>query len=366
MRAVVLNEIPSAPAVAEVDVPRPEAGELLVKVAASSVNGFDAATAAGFLQGMMEHRFPLVVGKDFAGTVEALGEGVEGFAAGDAVFGVVMKPYLGTGSLAEYVTVPAAHGLARIPEGLSVKNAGALGLAGTAAFDSLAALEVAEGETVLVSGATGGVGALAVQLAAARGARVIATARPGAQADFVTSLTDADVQVLDFAGDLAAQVRALAPEGVDAAMHLAGDGAALAALLRPGGRIASTLGLSKDAVEDTNVTVHSIMADPAPGPSTRWQPRPPPARCASRSPPPTRWSRPRRRSPRSAPGRSASSPSPPPDPPSVRTTAPYAHARREIDHAHASHRRRRPRHGPGHRPHLRLPRLRCRAARPDP
>lgn len=72
---------------------------MLVRVASSSVNGFDAATAAGYPQGMMEHRFPLVVGKDFAGTVEALGDGVDGFAVGDAVFGVVMKPFLGAGSL---------------------------------------------------------------------------------------------------------------------------------------------------------------------------------------------------------------------------------------------------------------------------
>ncbi|MBA2947969.1 NADP-dependent oxidoreductase [Streptomyces himalayensis] len=261
MRALALNEVPSAPAVAEVETPRPEAGELLVKVAVSSVNGFDAATAAGYLQGMMEHRFPLVIGKDFAGTVEALGEGVEGFAVGDMVFGVVMKPFLGTGSLAEYVSVPAGYGVAHIPAGLDIKDAGALGLAGTAAFDSLTALDVAEGETVLISGATGGVGALAVQLAAARGARVIATARPGAEADFVTGLTDADIKVVDFTGDLEAQVRALAPEGVDAALQLAGDGGQLAGLLRPGGRIASTLGLTKDVVEDRDVAVHSVMAD---------------------------------------------------------------------------------------------------------
>ncbi|MFE7795819.1 NADP-dependent oxidoreductase [Streptomyces sp. NPDC057460] len=261
MRAVTLNEVPSVPAVAEVDAPRPEAGELLVKVAVSSVNGFDAATAAGYLQGMMEHRFPLVVGKDFAGTVEALGEGVEGFAVGDTVFGVVMKPFLGTGSLAEYVTVSAGYGVAHVPAGLDIKDAGALGLAGTAAFDSLTALDVAKGETVLVSGATGGVGALAVQLAAATGAHVIATARPGAEVDFITGLTDADAAVVDFTGDLAAQVRALAPEGVDAIMHLAGNGAELAELLKPGGRIASTVGLTQEAVTGQDVTVHGVMAD---------------------------------------------------------------------------------------------------------
>ncbi|MGW2150016.1 NADP-dependent oxidoreductase [Nonomuraea bangladeshensis] len=259
MRAVTLDSVPQIPALADVPTPQPEAGEVLVRVAASSINGFDAATAAGYLQGAMEHRFPLVVGKDFAGTVEALGEGVEGFTIGQAVFGVVMKPFLGTGSLAQYVTVPAGYGIAPIPDGLSVQEAGALGLAGTAALDSVTAVAPAEGESVLISGATGGVGALAVQLAAARGARVIATARPGAEADFVTGLSDATVHLVDFTGDLPAQVRALAPQGVDAVLHLAGDGVQLAGLLRPGGRLASTLGLSADAVD--GVTIHAIMAD---------------------------------------------------------------------------------------------------------
>ncbi|WP_225993006.1 NADP-dependent oxidoreductase [Actinomadura rudentiformis] len=246
----------------EVEAPRPEAGELLVKVAAASLNGIDAATAAGYMQGVMEHRFPLVIGGDFAGTVEALGEGVDGFAVGDAVFGVVMKPFLGSGSLAQYVTVPAAYGVAPIPEGLSVQDAGALGLAGTAALDSVNAVALATGETVLISGATGGVGALAVQLAAARGAKVIATARPGAQAAFVAALTDAEVHLVDFTGDLDAQVGALAPGGVDAVLHLAGDGARLAGLLRPGGRIAATGGFGPGDTRRQDVTVHAMRADP--------------------------------------------------------------------------------------------------------
>ncbi|MDT7843291.1 NADP-dependent oxidoreductase [Streptomyces justiciae] len=262
MRAVTLDAVPAAPAVSEVEPSRPQAGELLVKVAASSVNGFDLAVAAGYLNGMMEHRFPLVLGKDFAGTVEALGADVAGFDVGDAVFGVVMKPFLGTGSLAEYVTVSAGYGVAKLPAGLAEADAGALGVAGTTASDSLNAVALAEGETVLISGAGGGVGSLAVQLAAARGARVIATARPGTQTDFVTGLTDTVVHVVDFTGDLEAQVRAVAPDGVDAVLHLAGDGAQLAGLLRPGGRIASPAGLTPDAVKDESVTVHPIMADP--------------------------------------------------------------------------------------------------------
>ncbi|MFF0015725.1 NADP-dependent oxidoreductase [Streptomyces sp. NPDC005374] len=266
MRAVALESVPSTPAVTDVDTPGPQAGELLVKVAAASLNGIDIATAAGYTQAFMEHRFPLVLGQDFAGTVEALGEGVDGFAVGDAVFGIVLKPFLGAGSLAQYVTVPAGHGVARIPAGLAVGDAGALGVAGVTALVSLDAVALAEGQTVLISGAGGGVGALAVQLAAARGARVIATARPGTQTDFVTGLTDADVHVVDFTADLEGQVRAIAPQGVDAVLHLAGDGAQLAALLRPGGQLASATGLAQDDVKGHDVTVHTIMA--APGATT--------------------------------------------------------------------------------------------------
>lgn len=210
----------------------------------------------------MEHRFPLVLGQDFAGTVEAVGEDADGFAVGDAVFGAVMKPYLGAGSLAQYVTVPAGHGVAHIPAGLKAEDAGALAVAGATALESLNAVAPAEGGTLLISGASGGVGALAVQLAAARGVKVIATARPGTQTDFVTGLTDAEVHVVDFTGDLEAQVRAVAPDGVDAVLHLAGDGAALAGLLRPGGQLASATGLTQDDVKGQDITVHTIMVSP--------------------------------------------------------------------------------------------------------
>jgi NADPH:quinone reductase-like Zn-dependent oxidoreductase len=260
MRAVTLDAVPASPTVSDLPDPHPEAGELLVRVAASSINGFDAATVAGYLQGMMEHRFPLVPGKDFAGTVVAVGDGVTGFAEGDAVFGVVTKPFLGAGSHAQYVTVPAG-GVAHIPDGLTVEHAGALGLAGTAALDSVTALAPASGETVLVSGATGGVGAFAVQLLAARGVSVIATASTGEETDFVRGLTDAEVRLVDHTGDVPAQVRALVPSGVDAVLHLAGDGPALAALLRSGGRIASTLGLGPDTAGRDDVTAIAVMAD---------------------------------------------------------------------------------------------------------
>jgi len=259
MRALALTTVPATPSVIEIDVPRPAVGEVLVEVASASVNGFDVAVAAGKLRDLMEHRFPLVLGKDYAGTITEVGEGVEGFAVGDRVFGVLMAPFLQAGTLARYAAVPTSYGLARIPEGLSFRDAGALGLAGTAALNSLDTVEVGEGDTVLISGATGGVGAFAVQLAAARGARVIATARPGAEEEFVTGLAEA-VQVVDHTDDLESAVRKIAPDGVDVILHLAGDVTRLASLLAKDGRIASTLGLPADAVD--GVTLRSVMADP--------------------------------------------------------------------------------------------------------
>src|SRR3954463_16439568 len=139
MRAVVVSEPGAKPAPTEVPTPQPGAGEVLVRVRASSVNGFDLSVAAGHVAGMMEHRYPVVLGKDFAGTVEAVGDGVTRFAVGDKVFGVVTKSYLGDGGFSQYVTVPEGVGIAKLREGVDVAAAGALGLAGTAAADALAA-----------------------------------------------------------------------------------------------------------------------------------------------------------------------------------------------------------------------------------
>jgi NADPH:quinone reductase-like Zn-dependent oxidoreductase len=244
MKAVVVSEHGAQVEVTDVAKPEPAAGEVLVKVRASSINGFDLSVAGGHVVGMMEHRYPVVLGKDFAGTVEAVGEGVTRFAAGDTVFGVVTKAYLGDGGFGEYVTVPETVGLAKLPDGVDINAAGALGLAGTAAVDALTAAAPQSGETVLVSGATGGVGAIVLQYVVAAGATVIATARPGAEEEFVRGL--GAHQVVDHTGDVPAQVRAANPDGVDVIVHLAGDAAALVQLLTEKGRVASTMGFGAD------------------------------------------------------------------------------------------------------------------------
>lgn len=259
MNAFVLPSFDEEPAVADIPTPEAGPGQVLVRVRAASVNGFDLSVASGRLGGMLEYDFPVVLGKDFAGTIEAVGSGVTGFAVGDRVFGVVSDPSpLHTRSFAEYLAVPAEPNLTRIPEGVDFAAAGVLGLAGSAALQAVDAVAPASGETVLVSGATGGVGAYAVQLAAARGATVIATAKPDEDVDFVRDLGAS--HSVDYTGDLAAQVRAIRPDGVDAVLHFAGDGAQLGELLVPGGRLASTLIMSPEQLPLPNALVAPVFA----------------------------------------------------------------------------------------------------------
>jgi NADPH:quinone reductase-like Zn-dependent oxidoreductase len=240
MRAITVPALGEPPALADLPVRDPGPGELLIRMSASSVNGFDIAVLTGWVQEFMEYRFPIVPGKDFAGTVEAVGSDDTGFGVGDDVFGVALTPYVGAdGAFAEYLTIGAQYGVTTVPQGLALDVAGALGLAGSAAATALKALGLKAGQTLVIAGATGGVGVIALQYAVAGGVRVLATARPGDEADLVLGL-GAD-RAVDYSGDVVAEFRSVAPDGVDAVLHLAGDPAALVDLLAPGGCLASTL-----------------------------------------------------------------------------------------------------------------------------
>jgi NADPH:quinone reductase-like Zn-dependent oxidoreductase len=260
MRAIAVESFEVGPVLLDLPVPEPGPGEVLVRVQHSSLNGFDAAVAAGWVKDMIEHRFPVVLGKDFAGTVEAIGEGVTSVATGNEVFGVLMRDYVGDGTFADFVVVPEALGLTKIPSGLEPSDAGALGLAGATAHALIEAIDPASGETVLIGGATGGVGSMAIQMAAARGAEVIATARPGEATDFVKSL--GAHHAVDYSSDLAAQVRSIRSDGVHALVHLAGDAVELADLVTDDGRFASALGVGPDQLGDRKLHAVAVAGMP--------------------------------------------------------------------------------------------------------
>jgi NADPH:quinone reductase-like Zn-dependent oxidoreductase len=156
----------------EVEPPNPRPTEVLVRVAAAGINPVDWKTRAS---GAFLGQPPFTVGWDVAGVVEALGRGVTRFEPGDRVFGMPRFP-LEAAAYAEYVTSPSRQ-LARIPEGLSDVDAAALPLAGLTAWQALVETAgVGPGQRVLILGAAGGVGHLAVQIAKARGAYVAGTA----------------------------------------------------------------------------------------------------------------------------------------------------------------------------------------------
>ena len=173
MKAIALEGPGAAPALLDVETPTPAAGQVLVRVRASSANPVDNAIAAGMLAGMVEHDFPVVLGRDYAGVVEEVGSGVTGFAAGDEVYGYVRhaNPAVHEGSWAELIAVGQDESIVQAPAGLDLATAGASALAGITALLAVDALELSEGDTALIVGATGGVGTFAVQLAVRAGAR---------------------------------------------------------------------------------------------------------------------------------------------------------------------------------------------------
>jgi NADPH:quinone reductase-like Zn-dependent oxidoreductase len=254
MRAVVLHSFDAAPALSD-DLPDPTAaaGGIVVRVRASSVNPVDNAIAAGMLREMVEHTFPVVIGRDFAGIVDAVGADVEGYAIGDEVFGFVLhaNPTVHEGSWAERIAVTPGMQVAPKPASLGIAVAGVVPLAGIAALAAVDALELSGGETILIVGATGGVGSFAAQLSARAGATIIA---PALEED-VDYLRDLGVsETLPRDGDLVAAVLDRHPEGVDALLDLvsyapgAFDGA-----LRDGASVASSNGAAGEGPGRTNV-----------------------------------------------------------------------------------------------------------------
>ena len=196
----------------EIDRPEPDEGEVLVAVRAAGVNPVDTY----FREGSYEPAdLPMIPGSDFAGVVESVGDEVEGFEPGDRVFGTGLGNDR-QGTYAEFAVAPTDR-VARLPEGIGFDEAAGIALVGVTAWRALIHhADLEPGETCLIHGGSGGVGHAAVQLAAATGARVIATASADC-ADRIEAL-GADA-VLDYArADLAEAVGEHAPGGVDAVL----------------------------------------------------------------------------------------------------------------------------------------------------
>jgi NADPH:quinone reductase-like Zn-dependent oxidoreductase len=217
------------------EVPEPKLGQngVLIGVKAAAINPADSALQAGLGDSIMDAWFPVIPGWDVAGVVERVGAGVSEFAAGDEVIGFVREEILRHGTYAEKISVPAST-LVRRPRNATWAQAAGLPLAGLTAYQAIVhTLKLRSSETLLIHGASGGVGSLAAQIAVQQGARVIGSG----SAPSHRYLRSIAVEPVHYGDHLVQEARAIAPDGVDAFFDCVGRG--VLALTPQLGRIGS-------------------------------------------------------------------------------------------------------------------------------
>src|SRR5712691_7402361 len=248
MLAFAIDNFGERGSMRELPTPEPAQGQVRIRVLVAGVNPVDAAVTEGYLKDMMEHRFPLIPGIDASGVVEAIGEGVDTWVHGDEVFGAVGKMFFGEGTYAEFATMSAGT-IARKPQSVDHPLAATIPTPGVTALTMVDALALGENEVLLAIGAAGGVGSYLVQLAARRGARVIAVCR-AENSDYVRAVGAADV--IDYtAEEVGEALRSRYPDEIDAIADMVGQKEELTRLsewVRPGGGVASCVGGADEVV----------------------------------------------------------------------------------------------------------------------
>ena len=270
MKAVAIDRFGGIETLKTQELPIPDVGadEVRVRVEAAGVGVWDPfEREGGFAKEFnVKPRFPLVLGSDGAGTVDAVGDKVRHFKKGDRVYGIAFLNPKG-GFYSQYAVVKE-NSLSRIPGNLSMPQAAAMAVDAITALAGLdKTLGLKKGESVLILGASGGIGHLAVQLAERMGARVLAVASGDDGVAFVRSLGAAKV-VDGKKDDIAAAAREFAPQGLDAVLLTAGGEAAEKALstLRQGGRAAYPSGIQPIPKERSGIKIQRFDGEYAPPP----------------------------------------------------------------------------------------------------
>ena len=222
MKAIIYRRYggPEVLELAEVPDPKLAQNSVLIAVKAAALNPADHVLQAGLGDSIMDAWFPVVPGWDVAGIVERVGAGVTELAAGDEVIGFVREEILHHGTYADKISAPVST-LVRKPNNATWAQAAGLPLAGLTAYQAIVhTLKLTKGETVLIHGASGGVGSLAAQIAVTQGARVIGSGST-ANHRYLRSIA---VEPVLYGDHLVREVRAIVPEGVDAVLDCVGRG----------------------------------------------------------------------------------------------------------------------------------------------
>ncbi|MEU9545473.1 NADP-dependent oxidoreductase [Streptomyces mirabilis] len=244
---VQFSEYGSTDVLSVVDVPPPTPGpgQVRLVVRAAGVNPIDWKILRGYMSQVMPLDLPAGLGSDVAGVVDQVGAGVTAFEVGDEVLGASITPSYAQSALADPAVLVAK------PASVSWEVAGSLAGPGITAWEVLDKLEIAKGETLLVHAAAGGVGTFAVQLAVARGARVIGTASESNH----EQLRSLGAEPVTYGEGLVDRVRAIAPQGVDAVLDASGRGEIPDSIDLAGGP-ARVLTLVAFDAADTGIQVH--------------------------------------------------------------------------------------------------------------
>lgn len=264
MRASVIDKFGGVENFSLRELPVPSVGpaDVLIRVEAVGVGSWDAQEREGQYDGLFGLRstFPYVLGWDGAGTIAAVGAKVARFSIGDRVCAASM-PLPKGGFYAEYAAVEEEH-VMHAPQGLSIEQAAALPWDALTALSGLDALQVTAGSTLMVVGASGGIGHYAVQVGKRMGARVLAVASGDDGVSLVKRL-GADAAVDGRRGDVFAAARSLAPEGIDAALVTVGGEAVDRALagLRARAKVACPYGVSPEPRVPPNVDLMLYNGD---------------------------------------------------------------------------------------------------------
>jgi NADPH:quinone reductase-like Zn-dependent oxidoreductase len=257
MKALRINDYAAPLHIDEVPVPSPVPGQVLVENHFTSMNGVDPGRGMGYLRQVFQLQFPWTPGGDVSGRVAAVGEGVTNCRVGDEVFGYTRE----AGAYAEFVLVNA-RSLAHRPASISAEVGAAIALVGQTATQVLKLSKIKPGQTLLILGASGGVGSLAVQLARNAGVHVIATARPSKAAALkklgAKSMIDLSQQKLEDIPQADAVINLIGGDTVLPSYALVKKGGVAVTANRPPiAEEAARLGIEAAFVE-TNVTTEGL------------------------------------------------------------------------------------------------------------